>query len=107
MTKEKWQDLVIKVENTFTVIDQGSVSGELENESIEFIEWQMPDKQIRAEAHQRPKLLDKKTFYSNRIGSETSEQYVYSENEMVFFVNFFERFNEDDEWQEMKSGDFV
>ncbi len=107
MTKEKWQELVIKIENSFELIDQGSISGEQKNESIEFIEWQMPGKQIRAEAHERPKLLDKKTFYSNRIGSKTSEQYIYSEDEVVFFVNFFERFDENDEWQEMKSGDFV
>jgi len=107
MNQEKWQELLIRIENSFTVSDHGKETGQIEGESIEYIEWEMPDKQMRAESHTRPKLIDKKTLYSRRIGSQIKEQRVYSDEEQVFFVNFFERFNDDDEWQEMRAGDFV
>lgn len=107
MNQEKWHELLIRIEKNFTVLDNGKETGKVEGESIEYIEWEMPGKQIRAEAHTRPRLMDKKTLYSRRIGSQTKEERIYSDEEMVFFVNFFERFNDDDEWQEMKAGDFA
>lgn len=107
MNQDKWQELLIRVEKNFTVLGRGKESGQIEGELIEYIEWQMSDKQLRAEAHRKPKLINKKTIYSRRIGSTATEQNIYSADEEVFFTKFYERLDESDDWREVVLGDFA
>lgn len=107
MTEEKWQQLLQKVNSQFTVLDSGLLAGDVPGAETEFIEWEMPNSQMRAEYHRRPKLLDRKTHYSKRIGGEVTEEAVYSEDESVRFVKFFSRSLPEEPWQEISLGDFA
>ena len=107
MTEERWLDLKQKIISDFTVLDQGEETTEIAGEKVDFIEWEMPDKEMRAEYHTRPKVLEKKTFYSNRIGSDMKEEYVYSDDEMVSFAKFFQKNSDQTDWQEIEAKHFL
>lgn len=107
MTEERWQTLTQKIKNDFSVLDQGEESTDVVGELVNFIEWEMPGRQMRAEYHTRPRVIDKKTFYSNRIGSSVKEEYVFSEDEKVNFAKFFQRNSSGDDWQEISAAGFV
>jgi hypothetical protein len=107
MTEERWLDLRQKIISGYTVLDQGEESTAIAGEKVNFIEWEMPGKEMRAEYHTRPKVLEKKTFYSNRIGSDIKEEFVYSNDEQVSFAKFFQKNSEDMEWQEIEAKHFL
>jgi hypothetical protein len=107
MNLEKWSELQTRVENDFTVLNKGTEPGQIPGETVEFIEWELGGRQLRAEWHDKPRLKDKKTIYSRRAGSQTVEQFEYDEEERVNFARFLERVGEDDEWREISLQDFV
>jgi len=107
MNIEKWNELQIKVENNFSVLDKGTESGQIDGETVEYIEWELAGKQYRAEWHDKPRLVDKKTVYSRRIGSQTVENFEYDNEDRVNFAKYFERVGGDDEWREITLSDFV
>jgi hypothetical protein len=82
MSPEKWQNILGNIKDNFSY----------ENESIEHleeeggidihsIEFQGPLGKMRLEYITKPVVLDKRTIYSRRIGSETKVDYVYSKDE--------------------------
>ncbi len=100
MTRDKWEQIKGQVKDSFSVITEGTESGEIEDELIDFIEWQGRDGyEWRAEWHDKPKMKAKKTIYSRRAGSQTVEQIEYDPEERVQFVRFFRRLAGDEEWQ--------
>ncbi len=106
MNKEKWEEIKGQVKDNFTILSEGEVEGQIEGEIVEFIEWRgKDDKEWRAEWHSRPKVKEKKTIYSHRVGAAGVEQFTYDEEERVQFVKFFSRGDESEEWQEVKAGD--
>ncbi len=107
MTKEKWEKIRGNILDNFEVLDKGSEH--LEDEGgvdIDFIVFSGPLGKIRLEFIVKPVILDKKTTYSKRIGSETKVDYVYSETEKSEQLIAY-KWNEDrDDWDEMDSGMF-
>ena len=55
----------------------------------------------------RPKVLDKKTQYSNRIGSSVSVETVYSEDEVTNTFKVYKWDDNSESWQEMKAEGFI
>jgi hypothetical protein len=51
-------------------------------------------------------VLDKKTVFSRRIGSETAVDYVYSEDEKSYKLIAYKWNENNDEWEEIDSGMF-
>lgn len=107
MNQSKWLNLVDMVKNKFTVQSEGEETTDISGEVVKFIEWQNGDREMRAEFHLKPKVLDKKTFYSNRIGSGVKEEFIYADDEIVEFAKFFEKLPENDEWQEINMAKFM
>jgi hypothetical protein len=107
MNKSRWPTFVEMVKNKFTVLDEGDYSTDIPGEIVKFIEWQTEEKDMRAELHLKPKVLDKKTFYSNRIGSEVKEEFIYADDEIVEFTKFYEKSTVNDEWREMDMTQFM
>ncbi len=102
MTKDKWIAFLEQIKNKFTVQDQGQYDTDIPGENIEYIEWVLGEKEMRAEFHTKPKVVGKKTFYSNRIGSTVKEQWQYDQEEKVSFAKFYEKRPNNDEWQEIE-----
>jgi hypothetical protein len=82
MLPEKWQNLIGDIKNKFEVEEHSSQHlDEHGGTDIEFIIFKGPLGRMKLEFVTKPVVLDKKTFYSQRIGSETKVEYVYSEDE--------------------------
>lgn len=74
---------------------------------IERIEFTGPLGKMKLERTTKPKVLDKKTLYSNRAGSDMRVEYEYSPDETVQFMKAY-RWNEaGEEWTEIEAEEFV
>jgi len=82
MTEEKWKDVVGNIKDNFKVEDEGTErSEEMGGIDVKFIIFTGPLGKMKLEFATKPVVLDKKTNYSNRIGSETKVNYIYSDTE--------------------------
>ncbi len=106
MHLDKWQEIKEKVLNDFEVHDQGNEKNEERLEDIEYLEFIGPMGRMRLEWISRPKVLDKKTQYSRRIGGDVSVDYVYSENEITYTFKVYKWSDVRDDWQEISARGF-
>jgi len=107
MTPEKWQDIVGKVKDNFTVAEHNK--SHLDEEGgidIEYIIFTGPLGRIKLEYLVKPVVLDKKTLYSRRIGAETKVEYVYSQEEKNYKLKVYKWDEGRDDWLEMAAGKF-
>lgn len=81
MTDEKWQDLIGRIKDTFTV--EETFSDQLENEPglREGILFASPRGRMKLERVTRPVVLDTKALTAKRIGASSTIQKEYSETE--------------------------
>ncbi len=101
MTSEKWKNIIGNIKDNFNVLNEGSEHIEEEGGvDIEYIEFSGPLGKIRLEYVSKPIVLDKKTTYSRRIGSETKVEYVYSNEKTQKLMAY--KWNEiKKDWEEM------
>ena len=105
MTKEKWLDLKDKIEDKFGIESYTSNSLEdVPNSTIETLIFSSPIGKIKLEWVSKPRVLDEKTTYSNRIGSEVKVEKVYSETDRSEFLKAFQ--DEAGEWIEISTNNF-
>ena len=108
MLPEKWKSVMGHIKDNFAVLDEGQQH--LEDEGgvdIEFIEFDGPLGHMRLEYVSKPVVLDKKTHYSNRIGSETKIYYIYSEEEKSQTMTAYKWEEDQDDWVEVDAGAFA
>ncbi len=108
MTVEKWKDIVGKIKDGFKVEDEGEEHfDEQGGVDIEFIIFEGPLGKMRLEFVSRPVVMDKKTTYSNRIGSETKVDYIYSADERTMKLVAYKWDEDQDNWIEIEAGMFA
>jgi len=108
MQPEKWKNLVGNIKDKFEVVDEGAESSdEHGGAETEFIVFDGPLGRIRLEYATRPVVLDKKTYYSNRLGGETTVEYVYSETEKAHKLAVKKWDDAADEWVEIDAKKFT
>ncbi|MCG2701112.1 hypothetical protein L6267_03035 [Candidatus Parcubacteria bacterium] len=82
MTIEKWENIINNIKDNFEVEEHGSRHEDgMGGIDIDFIVFTGPLGRMKLELVTKPVVLDKKTTYSRRIGSETQVDYIYSETE--------------------------
>lgn len=82
MHQDRWRDIVGQIQDNFAVEEHETTTFEEEGgSSLERIVFESPLGRIKLEFLVRPKVLDKKVSYSNRIGSESVVEYIYDPNE--------------------------
>lgn len=105
MTKEKWQDILGNIKDNFEILDEGLEHIDDEGGvDVEFVEFRGPLGRMRLEFVAKPVVLDKKTNYSKRIGSETAVKYIYSEDEKTYRFSAYKWDEDDEEWVEVEAG---
>jgi hypothetical protein len=108
MTPEKWEKISGNVKDNFDVIDNGRTRIDDEGGvDIEYIEFNGPLGKMRLEYIIKPVVLDKKTTYSRRIGSETKVDYVYSDTEKQYILKAYKWDNGKDDWIEIEADAFA
>jgi len=107
MNPERWQNIIGNIKDNFAVLDEGHERIEDEGGiDIEYIVFKGPLGKMRLEYITKPLVIDKKTTYSRRIGSDTKVDYLYSNTEKSNKLLTY-KWNEDDEhWAEVEAGNF-
>lgn len=108
MQPEKWIVIKGNIKDNFAVEDEGSEHIDDEGGiDIEYIVFQSPLGKIRLEHIAKPIVLDRKTTYSKRIGSETKVDYVYSETEKSYQLDAYKWNEKLETWEEIESSSFA
>jgi len=82
MNTDKWEQIKGRIEDDFEVEERGERhDDEMGGVDINFIVFKSPLGRVKLEFILKPVILDRKTNYSNRIGSGTKVEYVYSDTE--------------------------
>ncbi len=101
MIPERWEEIKEMAQKSFEISDFGKEPIEdIPNAKLEFIEFDGPLGKMRLEFSTKPKVLDKKTLYSGRAGSDVKVDYVYSEDELVYTLKAYKWDDELDDWVE-------
>ncbi|SRR6056297_1124950 len=108
MTQEKWQTIVGNIKDKFEVEenktehfeDQGGMD-------VEFIVFKSPLGKVKLEFISKPVVLDKKTNYSRRIGSDVAVEYVYSEEEKTCSLNAYKWDETSEDWLKIDPSSFA
>ena len=96
MTQEKWEQLVARIKDEFGNVEHQTFDGARERETIEEIIFDGPIGRTKLIRTKKPRVLEEKTHYSNRIGGSMSVERIYSDDE---FVDRLEVFKDDNgEW---------
>ncbi|MBI4449731.1 hypothetical protein HY634_01615 [Candidatus Uhrbacteria bacterium] len=88
MTDDKWQDALDRIQERFTIYEQGSEPlPEYPNGKCEFIVFQSPIGKVRLERVTKPRTVGERAVTSRRIGGATKVESQYDLHDMVHFVN--------------------
>jgi len=94
MNDDKWLDTLAKIRTQFEVEeDMNEPHPDIERGRVETVVFRSPIGRIKLVRTTTPRVLDKKTVYSRRAGSDMAVQYEYSDTE---FVNNFKIYKWDD-----------
>ncbi len=106
MDRAKWEAIVDQIKEKFGLEEQGQYQDEpAGGREVEFVVFTSPLGRVKLELAIKPKVIDKKVIYSNRIGSTAQVEYVYDPEEKVYQLTAY-RWDDDQEgWQEIKSSD--
>jgi hypothetical protein len=97
MLDEKWQDYLTMIKKNFEVEEELSEEHpEFDNGKIESIVFVSPMGKMKLVRITTPRVLDRKSVYSKRSGSDMQTQYEYSDTE---FVNNLEVYK----WNDLQS----
>jgi len=107
MTEEKWKNILGHIKDNFKIEDEGNEYMEDEGGvDIDYVVFQGPLGKIRLEYVSKPVILDKKTTFSKRIGSETDVQYVYSQDKKSQKLNVYKWDEDGENWVEIDAENF-
>ena len=107
MTPEKWEQIKGQIEDSFAVEERGKRhEDEMGGLDIDFIIFKGPLGRMKLEFITKPIVLDKKTTYSRRIGSETKVDYIYSDTEKSHAMKAYKWDEGAEAWVEMDAKAF-
>ncbi|MBU1203325.1 hypothetical protein KKH39_04775 [Patescibacteria group bacterium] len=101
MTKDRWKELKIQIRQTFGF--ENEYQEDLAPGTVEVIEFSGPSGKMMVKFVTRPKVLDKKTSYSNRPGSAITVDYVYSEDEFVSHLEIYQWQESSESWDKLNN----
>lgn len=108
MTPERWKDICGNIKDKFQIEEEGSEHIPEEGGiDIEYLVFKSPLGLMRLEHVTKPVILDKKTTYSKRIGSETKIDYIYSQDEKSSSLIAYKWDEAQSDWLEIDSGSFA
>lgn len=84
MNDDKWLDTLAKIKSQFAVEEESVLPHpDIDRGRVETVVFQSPLGKIKLVRTTTPRVLDKKTVYSRRAGSDMAVQYEYSDTEFV------------------------
>lgn len=108
MNIEKWQQIKENIEQNFTVEAQGTEDllvetgeGSVKQGTAEHIVFDSPMGRVKLRLEEKPKLEDKKYFYSHRAGDAARVEYKFSDKETVLTLKAYKWNELEDDWKEI------
>ncbi|PIR05858.1 hypothetical protein COV56_00575 [Candidatus Kuenenbacteria bacterium CG11_big_fil_rev_8_21_14_0_20_37_9] len=107
MTKEKWLDMIDMVEDKFGIDKEYKeiISPNIPGEK-HIIEFSGPIGRMKIEFIEKPRVLDEKTFYSNRVGSHVNVEKVYDKKDKVCYFNAYKWDEASEGWEQINADFF-
>ncbi|MFA5029586.1 MAG: hypothetical protein WC518_02415 [Patescibacteria group bacterium] len=102
MSPEKWQQIKGQVQDLFKdaeILEAKLAEPEMGNK--ETLLFTGPLGKMKIEYITRPVILDKKTIGSRRIGSDTTVEYIYSNDEFSHTLKAYKWDEAQDDWLEI------
>jgi hypothetical protein len=107
MTREKWETIKGKILDNFEVFDKGQEHYDEEGGvDLDYLEFNSPLGKVRLEFIEKPIVLDKKTIYSHRGGSDTGVEYLYSPTEKSARLAAYKWDEGENDWLEISAEKF-
>lgn len=108
MHPDKWPEVKEKILSSYKILNQQTAQdSENSGETAEIIEFEGPLGKMKLEWAKRPKVLGKKTQYSNRIGGDISVDYILSDSEFTYALGVFKWNEAMGEWEELNAENFI
>jgi len=107
MNLEKWEQIKAMAKDKFDIIREAEEEGVDGIGKVEILEFDGPLGKMKLEFITKPRILDKKTSYSNRIGSDVKVDYVYSEDEEVCELVAYKWNEAVDDWEGIDAAAFT
>lgn len=112
MNPNKWEKLIFLAEERFGIDKKYTEDFEFDVTSTgksiqatkEVVEFTSPLGKMKIEKITRPIIIDRKVHHSKRIGSDTTIDYIYSDDEFKDELKICKK--ENDEWKELEAKDF-
>jgi hypothetical protein len=101
MNQEKWESLITLINEQYEVIEHKTEDILEGKGTSEFICFRGPMGKIKLEREVKPVVTGRKVLSSRRIGSEVSEEFEYSDSEMIDKLNAFRWNDSKDDWDEI------
>jgi hypothetical protein len=99
MQPDRWLEIKQELKQKFELEDE--YSEELDHGSQEVVEFVSPMGRVKLCFVQKPKVLDKKTTYSNRIGSGVSVEYVYDLENSTYHLDVWLWSEGNQQWEKL------
>ncbi len=101
MNQDRWREIKAKVKESFDLTDE--YDEDLDPGTAQVLEFIGPSGRTKIRFVTRPKVLDKKTSYSNRAGSGVKVDYIYSQEESSCYLEAFVWSDDRDDWQKIET----
>ncbi len=99
MLQEKWETILANIKNNFKVEEYDKVEyDEFGGTIIEYVVFESNLGKIKLEFTSKPVVINKKTHYSKRAGSDVLVDYVYSKTDRTNHMNAYKLNDIEDEW---------
>jgi len=103
MQPDRWQELKQELKQKFTAVEE--YQEDLEHGEQEVLEFVSPLGKVKLCLVKKPKILEKKTSYSNRIGSSVSVEYVYDPENFSYHLDVWLWSEPNNQWEKLEKQD--
>jgi hypothetical protein len=86
---ERWYDLIERIRTKFTVTLEEEHPPAHGPGKVQVVEFEGAGGRMRIERVTRPVVLERRMHYSKRLGGQSSEEFVYAENEFSHRVTLY------------------
>jgi len=101
MTDERWQEILDKLTENFTVIEHNEEASPEGHGSVYRVVFRGPAGTLRLERTVHDRVIGEKAVGSNRIGGDVMIEKQYAEGETVDFLKLARLNESSGEWEEL------
>ncbi len=103
MNIEKWQEIKGQIKDDFGIEEESKEPLQEGPGEIEIVIFKGPLGRVKLEYTLKPMVEEKKVHSSKRIGSEVTEEFVYSDTEKVGKLKAYKWHEEGENWVEIEA----